>query len=428
MISALKKGTKVNTAFDEYTLKSKVGEGGNGKVFSATNSDGEWFAIKFVEQNIPRDKLKRFKNEISFCEHHNHKNIVKIEDRGYACFNGIDCVFYVMPLYSETLKKKMNDGIPYDKVVDIFVGILEGLKYAHEHNAIHRDIKPENIMFKENSYEPIICDFGIAHFAEEDLLTIVETKATDRMANFQYSAPEQRKRGCNVSYQTDIYALSLILNEMFTGEIPQASGYKRIGDIAPDYKYLDDLFEKLFKQEPEERLYPEDLIITELAALTEKYKRELEKAKLKAIKDELVKPEKFETQIVDVKFRNNGVYFFFDTALPQEWFSMLRHGRYTHSVVSIYAPDKLEKINSNTIVMPLSYYANSENLVTGIVCCVEDWVKKVNCEYSKEKQKQAIIEQQRKEEERLQQIEKIENEQKINDSLHSLLKGWRKKE
>ncbi len=312
--------------------------------------------------------------------------------------------------------------------MDIFVGILEGLKYAHEHNAIHRDIKPENIMFKENSYEPIICDFGIAHFAEEDLLTIVETKATDRMANFQYSAPEQRKRGCNVSYQTDIYALALILNEMFTGEIPQASGYKRIGDIAPDYKYLDDLFEKLFKQEPEERLYPEDLIITELAALTEKYIREVVKENLNEITDELVKPEKFEAQIVDVKFKDNKVCFTFDTALPQEWFSMLRHGRYNRSVVLGYMPDKLVRISNNIIAMPLSYYANSENLVTDIAHYVKEWVRTVNYEYSKETQKQAIIEQQRKEEERLQQIEKIENEQKINDSLHSLLKGWRKKE
>ena len=161
-----------------------------------------------------------------------------------------DYVFYVMPLYAESLKKKIKEGIPHENILDIFIGLLKGLKYSHEQGSIHRDIKPENIMFAEGSLVPVICDFGIAHFAEEDLLTVVETKVTDRMANFQYAAPEQRKRGGNICFQTDIYALALILNEMFTGEIPQAAGHKRIADVNADYKYMDDLFDMLFKQDP----------------------------------------------------------------------------------------------------------------------------------------------------------------------------------
>ena len=67
------------------------------------------------------------------------------------------------------------------------------------------------------------------------------------MANFQYAAPEQRKKGGVSTPQTDIYAAGLILNEMFTGEIAQASDYKKIGDVAPEYSYLDKIFSDMFK-------------------------------------------------------------------------------------------------------------------------------------------------------------------------------------
>ena len=190
----LAKGQTVYTAFSQYELIKQIGSGGNGRVFSAKDPDGEEFAIKFVEKHQSSTKLKRFKNEINFCEQHKHKNIVPILDRGQAFLDGKDFVFYVMPLYAETLKDKIKAGIPHENILEIFIGLVEGLKFSHEQGSIHRDIKPENIMFAEGSLVPVICDFGIAHFAEEDLLTVVETKATDRMANFQYAAPEQRKK------------------------------------------------------------------------------------------------------------------------------------------------------------------------------------------------------------------------------------------
>ena len=181
----LAKGTIIHTAFSDYELIKQIGQGGNGRVFSAKNKSDEMFAVKFIERDKSKSKLKRFKNEINFCENHNHKNIVKIIDRGYAFLDKKDYVFYVMPLYESTLKKKMESGLLPEDAISIFIGILKGLNYAHKHETIHRDIKPENILFAKDSTEPVICDFGIAHFAEEDLLTVIETKATDRMANFQ---------------------------------------------------------------------------------------------------------------------------------------------------------------------------------------------------------------------------------------------------
>lgn len=417
----IKKGTAIKTAFDEYKLIEQVGSGGNGRVFSATNGAGERVAIKFVERTIGSDKLKRFKNEISFCEHHRHKNIVAILDRGYAYLDEKDYVFYVMPLYSESLKKKIQAGIPHENILDIFIGLIEGLKYSHEQGSIHRDIKPENIMFAEGSLDPIICDFGIAHFAEEDLLTVVETKATDRMANFYYAAPEQYKKDAKVYPQTDIYSVALILNEMFTGEIPQAAGHKRIADVNAEYKYLDDLFDMLFKQDPSERLYPEDAILSELRVLAEYHKRNQEAERLKTVINEIVEPEEFNPKLINLEFVDNGLHFVFDSVLPAEWFQTLVYGSYDHGCLMSYDSDKLKKVNKNTISMPVRGNESKET-ITKIVKYVKDWVATVSRKYTLEAKRQAVAEQRRKEEARLSEIKRLEKENEMNITLNAVLK------
>ena len=417
----LKKGTVIKTAFDEYKLIKQVGEGGNGRVFSATNGAGEQVAIKFVERSIGGDKLKRFKNEISFCEHHSHKNIVAILDRGCAYLDEKDYVFYVMPLYSESLKKKIQAGIPHENILDIFIGLIEGLKYSHEQGSIHRDIKPENIMFAEGSLDPIICDFGIAHFAEEDLLTVVETKATDRMANFYYAAPEQYKKDAKVCPQTDIYSVALILNEMFTGEIPQASGHKRIADINVDYKYLDDLFDLLFKQDPNDRLYPEDAILSDLRVLAEKHQRNQEAERLKSAINEIIEPEEFNPSIINLEFINGDLVFTLDTIFTDDWFQTLKNGNYSHSSIMGYDTYYLKKVNKNQFSMPVRGNEKPET-IKRVVGYIKDWVITVSREYSQEAKRRALAEQRRKEEARIAEIKRLEKENEMNATLNAVLK------
>lgn len=419
-VKKMKKGTVVKTAFDEYTLIKQVGSGGNGRVFSASNSTGEQFAIKFLERNIGGDKLKRFKNEIAFCEQHQHKNVVSILDRGYAYLDDKDYVFYVMPLFEDTLKSKIKAGIIPDDAVSIFVGILEGLKYAHDHNAIHRDIKPENILFAAGSAEPVICDFGIAHFAEEDLLTAIETKPGDRMANFYYAAPEQYKRGVVTTPQTDVYSAALILNEMFTGEIPQAAGYTKIADVNADYGYLDDVFEQLYRQDPAERLYPEERIIAEMKLLAERNKREKEKAKLQSVVNELVDPGEFEAKIVKKEYRDGKLVFTFDTVLPDDWYQFIAFGSYSCSFMMGYEHEKLKKIAKNELAMPLRKTERESDLKK-IIGNIEDWVRTVNRAYSQTQKRKALAEQQRKEAARKAEIERIEKEDAFASMISNLL-------
>lgn len=416
-VKKMKKGTVVKTAFDEYILIEQVGSGGNGRVFSATNGHGESVAIKFVERTLSAGKLKRFKNEIHFCENHKYKNIVEILDRGYVILDSTEYVFYVMPLYAETLRDKMKAKINPENAVTIFIGLIEGLSYAHKTGTIHRDIKPENIMFKACSLEPIICDFGIAHFAEDELLTIIETKKGDRMANFQYAAPEQRVKGEVATAQTDIYAAALILNEMFTGEIPQAVDHKTIASVAPDYAYLDDVFAQLFKQNAEDRLYPEDKILTEMKVRAEQYHRDQEKLKLQKVVDKATSPGDFNATVTKKEFINGSIVFTLDRELPYEWFQILSGGHLgSYSALMSYGPEKLEKNGRYAISMPV-YSSESPNSIKTIVENVLDWIPKANAKYSAHVKQVAQQEQREREAARKAEIAKLDRESSISAIL-----------
>ena len=118
---------------------------------------------------------------------------------------------------------------------------------------MHRDLKPENILHDRRNDRLAIADFGVAQFSEDLIATLVETAPTQRLANFQYAAPEQRTPGGTITAQTDIYALGLILNEMFTGNVPHGTQFRVIGDVAPAFAFLDPLILQMLAQSPSER-------------------------------------------------------------------------------------------------------------------------------------------------------------------------------
>ena len=418
MNNKLKKGTKIKTTFDEYTLIEQVGSGGNGRVFSAYDSNSQQVAIKFVEKNNSSDKMKRFKNELHFCETHKHKNIVEIYDRGYVFLDEIDYAFYVMPLYKETLRKKMKSGLNSEQALAIFVGIIEGLGYAHKNGAIHRDIKPENIMFKSNSDEPIICDFGIAHFATDDLFTIIQTKKGDRLANFQYAAPEQRKKDGITVPQTDLYATALILNEMFTNEVPQASDHKTIESVDSDYKYLDIVFDKLYKQNAEDRLYPELKILSEMKVLAENYHREKEKKHLQSVIEKTITPETFEAKIISKRYVDGDLVIQFDQKLPSEWFNIISNpyelGSYSYLLG--YEPSHLRHLTDDKISMRIHESSAKISLVS-IFSNISDWANIANKKYNEKVKREIISQQKEREMQRKREIAKLEKEEELNKLL-----------
>lgn len=248
---ASEKDRVFQTAFDTYQGKEAIGNGGAGIVYRAVNERGEW-AVKVLMVSSS-GKPKRFQNECKFCLEDRHKGIIRVQDHGLWNDKSEMRPFYVMTLYDGSLRTLMKSGIDPEKVMPYFGQMLNAVEAAHLLGVVHRDIKPENFLHNGRTDQLVLADFGIAHFLQEDLYTAVETKAGERLANFQYSAPEQRVRGQSVDHRADIYALGLVLNEMFTGHIPQGTDYASIGSIKNDYQYLDALVAKMIQQAPEKR-------------------------------------------------------------------------------------------------------------------------------------------------------------------------------
>jgi serine/threonine protein kinase len=233
---------------NKYSLGKVIGNGGAGVVYEARTEDNDACAIKVLSTQ-QSSKIKRFKNEIAYCFRNQHKNTIAVWDFGQTDGK----TFYVMPLYSSTLRKLILTGIEQTRVLDFLSQVLNGVEAAHQNGVCHRDLKPENILFDQATETLVVADFGIAKFKEEELQTAVETSAQEGLANFQYSAPEQRVRERVVDQRADIYALGLILSEMFTGEVPQGTGFKRIASVAPRYSYLDSAIDSMVQQTPENR-------------------------------------------------------------------------------------------------------------------------------------------------------------------------------
>jgi serine/threonine protein kinase len=234
---------------EKYTLGRSIGNGGAGVVFEARTEDNDPCAVKILA-TAEASKVRRFKNEVSYCFRKQHRNTISVWDFGQTADGK---TFYVMPLYGSTLRKLISKGVEQAKILDLFSQVLDGVESAHQSGVCHRDLKPENILFDETTATLVVADFGIAKFKEENLQTAVETSDQERLANFLYSAPEQRVKGKPADQRADIYALGLILNEIFTGDVPQGTGFKRIAAVAPRYAYLDAVIDSMVQQIPENR-------------------------------------------------------------------------------------------------------------------------------------------------------------------------------
>jgi eukaryotic-like serine/threonine-protein kinase len=247
----LKKQISFETTFGTYVVAELLGEGGAGQVYGGVDGEGAAIAVKVLAaERATMDKRRRFKREIEFLARNRHANVVSVIDYGLTASREI---FYVMHRYHGSLRDLMQAGIAPVNVLPLFSQILDGVEAAHLQGVIHRDLKPENILHIQKDCAVLaIADFGTARFTEE-LVSTVQTAPGQRLANFQYAAPEQRTPGTPVAVTADIYALGLILNEMFTGAVPHGTSPRLIASIAEEYKFLDEIVSKMLRQTPSDR-------------------------------------------------------------------------------------------------------------------------------------------------------------------------------
>jgi len=380
-----------DTPFDTYTALDIIGEGSAGRVYVVKNASGEEFALKcLTPQRITTERLKRFKNEIQFCQNYSHPNIVSITDTGSILVKGVKCPFYVMHRYAGTLRTLMGKLKP-DEVLPLFSQILNGVEAAHLAKVWHRDLKPENILYEQRENRLLIADFGIAHFEEEEIYTVVETKAADRLANFQYSAPEQRIRNSKVDHRADIFALGLILNELFTGEVLQGAGHRRIGDIAATYAYLDDLVELMTQQNPEKRPGSIEIIKLELIARKNKFVaiQKYDEAKKQVISASEL-PQFDPIRIVNFDYGDGMLKLNLSRNVPSGWVQEFQNPRGGHSSILGYGPGQFV-ISGDIASIGVR---DDENFIQQIIDHAKNYVNMANAGYVQQIQEHARKEEQ----------------------------------
>src|ERR687895_476669 len=209
--------TVIGTLIGErFRLEEKVGSGGMSSVYRAFDPTLERrVAIKMMHRDISSDpaQLERFRREARAVAQLNHPHGVTFIDSGgdgAAPYILFECV------EGETLKERIRrlGRLPIDEAIAYAIEIGRALECAHTHKLVHRDVKPQNVLIDRDGRAKVT-DFGIARSMEAQGLT-----ATGRvLGTTDYVSPEQAL-GHEVTEQSDIYSLGVVLYEMLTGEAP----------------------------------------------------------------------------------------------------------------------------------------------------------------------------------------------------------------
>jgi serine/threonine protein kinase len=405
---------KLQTAFADYTLESIIGEGGAGRVYSGRNAVGEPVAIKLLT-NASKDKRQRFKNEIGFLASVKHPNLVPVLDHGYSVENKVSGPFYVMPRFQESLRDLIHKGLRPDDVLPAFSQILDGIEAAHFHGAIHRDIKPENILVKGEGKILAIADFGVAEFTDDAMITLVETGPQQRLANFQYAAPEQRTKGQKSGKASDIYAIGLILNEMFTGIVPHGTSYKLISNTSPEHAYLDDLVAQMIAQSPISR--PNS--IEDVKNRIQKFKFDaVQKQKISQISStvipqgEIDDPLAYEPPvIIVVSWENNMLSIKLNQKISAGWAEVLKFRLGSYSSTMSVTP------SSFNFAGDLAKVSVSEGEAQRVVDFFKQWLPRATSVYKMEQEAELQRRQRQLQEKLAQDRAREEQLLRVNNSL-----------
>jgi serine/threonine protein kinase/Tol biopolymer transport system component len=226
------------TRLGPYEILAKLGEGGMGEVYRATDTNlKRQVAIKVLPESVVGDaeRLARFQREAEVLAALNHPNIAAIY--GLERSGGTSAL--VMELVEgPTLADRIASGasaghakMPLDEALPIARQIAEALGAAHEQGIVHRDLKPANVKVRDDGTVKVL-DFGLAKALDTDrasapadasmsptITSPAMTQAGIILGTAAYMSPEQA-RGRRVDKRADIWAFGCVLYEMLAGTRP----------------------------------------------------------------------------------------------------------------------------------------------------------------------------------------------------------------
>jgi len=205
---------------ENYELRGLLGRGGFGAVYAAWDRKLEReVAVKVLRYDLfpSPSVIERFEREAKAVAKLTHAHILPV----YAVGEGHGLAYMVMPkVEGRTLRSVLDreKPLPVSEAVRITAELAEALQAAHDRGIVHRDVKPENILLDGEARSVQLMDFGIAKATTPGEVGLTGTGMI--VGTPPYMSPEQLRGEGDVSPQTDVYALGVVVYEMLAGQLP----------------------------------------------------------------------------------------------------------------------------------------------------------------------------------------------------------------
>jgi Tol biopolymer transport system component len=219
-LTPLAPGTQIGS----YRVEAQVGQGGMGVVYRAFDTRlNRVVAIKFLANELSdREARLRFQREARMVSSLNHPHILTVFDAGE--FEGRQYLVTEFIDHGTLRDWARHPRRSWQEVLELLVGVADGLDAAHNAGILHRDIKPDNILVTRNGYAKL-ADFGLAKRIEgvpgnaAPSLPSHHTKSGVITGTLLYMSPEQAS-GKPVDERSDVFSFGIVLYEMLAGRPP----------------------------------------------------------------------------------------------------------------------------------------------------------------------------------------------------------------
>jgi serine/threonine protein kinase len=215
----------VSKKFGNWEVQRDLADGGQGITYLVKRTEGDASDQPYVLKRLKNpNRLNRFKREIEAVCRLNHPQVIKSVDHDlnhktpYIVFEYCD---------GGTLEEADLKQFDFLGKLRLFQAICEGLAHAHTSAVIHRDLKPANIFLRQGSNVPVVGDFGLCLFPDEEERL---TQTSEAVGARWYMAPElEDARYENAQPVADVYSLGKILYWMLAGRIFNREKHRESG-------------------------------------------------------------------------------------------------------------------------------------------------------------------------------------------------------